>query len=166
MPTDGLQYTDGHPGPRSMGVIVYLTQVRHSSYGRDSLFLLRRSVRLLFAHYNRRARDDVLFLHTGVPLLEQHRVTSLCAGSHAHWMELPHEHFVLPAKINQKTWRLARRYSAGCAAAAPLSSSATPRRELTQGSLPSRRSLNVPLLCHWSLAAGLGPGLHLGDAAG
>lgn len=48
------------------GAIVYLTQVRHSSYeGRDSLKLLRESLDSLARHYLHRHRDDVLLLHNG-----------------------------------------------------------------------------------------------------
>ena len=43
---------------RSVGVITYLAQDRHSSYGRDSLGMLKRSVRSLFKYYNARAKDD------------------------------------------------------------------------------------------------------------
>ena len=47
------------------GVIIYLAQVTHSSYGRDSLDLLKRSLRSLFTHYNNVQRDDVVILHQG-----------------------------------------------------------------------------------------------------
>lgn len=50
---------------QTLGVIVYLAQARHSSYGRDSLQLLRLSVRSLMQNYNFRNRDDMLFLHAG-----------------------------------------------------------------------------------------------------
>ena len=47
------------------GAIVYLSQVRHSSYGRSSLALLQRSLSLLFQNYNERQRDDVIIFHAG-----------------------------------------------------------------------------------------------------
>ena len=47
------------------GVITYLAQERHSSYGRESIELLKVSVASLFRFYNSRAGDDVLFFHTG-----------------------------------------------------------------------------------------------------
>eukprot|EP00900_Chrysochromulina_parva_P007145 jgi/Chrpa1/16431/Chrysochromulina_OHIO_Genome00024991-RA len=47
------------------GVIVYLTQVKHSSYGRDSLAELRQSLESLVNNYLRRHRDETLLLHTG-----------------------------------------------------------------------------------------------------
>ena len=40
------------PRARTPGAIVYLAQKRHSSYGRDSIGLLTRSLRLLFENYN------------------------------------------------------------------------------------------------------------------
>jgi len=50
---------------RARGVIVYLTQVKHSSYGRDSLAELRQSLESLVNNYLRRHRDETLLLHTG-----------------------------------------------------------------------------------------------------
>ena len=46
--------------PGSAGAIVYLTQgARHSSYGQTTMQQLRKSVALLYEHYNRKQRDDV-----------------------------------------------------------------------------------------------------------
>ena len=46
-------------GAQARGVIVYLAQSRHSSYGgRASITLLKRSVSLLFQNYNAEAMDD------------------------------------------------------------------------------------------------------------
>ena len=53
------------PRARTPGAIVYLAQKRHSSYGRDSIGLLTRSLRLLFENYNDAYRDDVLVFHEG-----------------------------------------------------------------------------------------------------
>ena len=53
------------PRARTPGAIVYLAQKRHSSYGRDSLGLLTRSLRLLFENYNSAFGDDVLIFHEG-----------------------------------------------------------------------------------------------------
>ena len=47
--------------PTGGGVVVYLVQgSRHSSYGRDSMALLRQSVTLFDANYNAQHKDDVL----------------------------------------------------------------------------------------------------------
>ena len=53
------------PRARTPGAIVYLAQKRHSSYGRDSIGLLTRSLRLLFENYNSAFADDVLIFHEG-----------------------------------------------------------------------------------------------------
>ena len=70
----------------------FLAQDRHSSYGRDSLGMLKRSVRSLFKYYNARAKDDVLFFHTGLNVSRQ-SVLPLCAGARARFLELEAHHF-------------------------------------------------------------------------
>ena len=49
---------------RSAGVIVYLAQARHSSYGRLTE-LLRGSISSLVENYLAAHKDDVMFLHFG-----------------------------------------------------------------------------------------------------
>ena len=96
--------------------IVYLTQAKHSSYaGRDSLGLLKQSVRLLFENYNSAYRHDLLFFHTGdVSLTVQQEVLSLCMGSYARFHELASHHFSIPPGTPaQKTWRYNKKFSAG-----------------------------------------------------
>ena len=84
----GAERAHGHSlkVQQSRGVIVYLTQARHSSYpGRDCFTLLKKSVTLLFHYYNRRARDDVLFLQPEqeqqLTSSQQEQILTLCAGS-------------------------------------------------------------------------------------
>jgi hypothetical protein len=64
MPSAGDTAAASSPAP-PRGAFVYLTQVRHSSYGRDSLGMLRGSLSSLVEHYLKNHRDDVLLLHTG-----------------------------------------------------------------------------------------------------
>ena len=57
---------NGPATTRSLGVILYLTQAKHSSYKeRDAQANLKMSVKLLYKNYNAEHRDDVLFLHDG-----------------------------------------------------------------------------------------------------
>ena len=53
---------------------------------------------MLYRNYNARAKDDVLFLHTGdVPLNAQRDVLELCAGGgHARFHQLAAHHFEIP----------------------------------------------------------------------
>ena len=96
------------------GVITYLAQERHSSYGRDSIELLKVSVRSLFRYYNARAHDDVIFFHTGVSAFHRETILGLCAGAHAQFMELPPEHFkLLPSVPPQHKWMQSKKFSAG-----------------------------------------------------
>ena len=98
---------------RSLGVITYLAQIRHSSYGRDSFGLLQQSVTALFTHYNRWARDDVIFFHTGVNTSSQQQVLSKCTGVQARFLMLPGHHFrVPPGTPSSSTWRQPK-FSAG-----------------------------------------------------
>ena len=90
---------------RSVGVITYLAQDRHSSYGRDSLGMLKRSVRSLFKYYNARAKDDVLFFHTGLNVSVQQSVLPLCAGARARFLELEAHHFSTAPAAAQSTTR-------------------------------------------------------------
>jgi len=51
---------------RGRGVFVILAQNgNHSSYGRDSVALLRRTLRYFYHYYNKRERDDVRICHSG-----------------------------------------------------------------------------------------------------
>ena len=102
-----------HSG-RSLGVITYLAQDRHSSYGRDSLGMLKRSVTSLFENYNRRAKDDVLFFHVGLNASVQQSVLPLCAGARARFLELEAHHFQTPPDAPPfERWKQRDRYSAG-----------------------------------------------------
>jgi hypothetical protein len=99
---------------RSLGVITYLAQDRHSSYGRDSLAILKRSVVSLFEHYNRRARDDVIFFHTGLNATVQQDVLTLCDGSQARFLQLEPYHFETPPTSPPPTsWKQTAQFSAG-----------------------------------------------------
>lgn len=104
-----------HAPAQSSGVIVYLTQLRHSSYGRNSLELLKQSVNLLYRHYNSAHQDDVLFFHTGdFPLTAQQEVLALCLNSRARFYELPKHHFeVPPGTPPMQSWRYIAKFSAG-----------------------------------------------------
>ena len=100
----------------SLGVIVYLTQARHSSYGRDSLKLLRDSLRSLVESYLAEHRDDVLFLHYGeVPADQQRALISQCGqGVRARFMTLPQNYTTVPPGTPpQSTWLHSRKFSAG-----------------------------------------------------
>ena len=90
-----------HQFPGSSGVIVYLTQgARHSSYGQSTMQQLRKSVSLLYEHYNARERDDVAFLHTGdVTLPMQASVLRLC-GPEARFVQLEKHHWELPPGVD------------------------------------------------------------------
>lgn len=96
------------------GVITYLAQERHSSYGRDSIELLKVSVTSLFRYYNSHARDDMIFFHTGVSLSNRRSILGLCTGAHAQFMELPPDQFRLPPGLPpQREWMQSRKFSAG-----------------------------------------------------
>ena len=101
---------------RSLGVIVYLTQgARHSSYGQSTVEQLRKSVALLYEHYNAKQRDDVLFLHTGdVDTSMQQRVLELC-GEEASFFEIDKQHFRLPSGVDptSKEWLFPKKFSEG-----------------------------------------------------
>ena len=99
--------------PRSLGVITYLAQDRHSSYGRDSLSMLRKSLVSLFEHYNKLAKDDVLFFHTGLNQSVQQSVLPLCDGARARFLQLEEHHFRTPPGLPApSTWKQGH-YSAG-----------------------------------------------------
>ena len=95
-------------------MITYLAQDRHSSYGRDSLTMLRRSVTLLFEHYNRKAKDDMLFFHTGLNASVQASVLELCRESRARFLLLASHHFRTPPGTPPASkWKQTTQYSAG-----------------------------------------------------
>lgn len=96
------------------GVIVYLTQLQHSSYvGRDSLSLLQQSVKLLYRHYNAKHRDDVVFFHNGVPHAAQQEVLRHCTAGTARFAMLAPHHFALPARANRTSWWYPKKFSEG-----------------------------------------------------
>lgn len=102
--------------PQTAGVIVYLAQARHSSYGRDSLKLLRGSVLSLVENYLAQHRDDVLFLHYGeVPTAQQEELVGSCGtGVHARFMKLGSNHTTLPPGTPPPSeWMHRRRFSEG-----------------------------------------------------
>jgi hypothetical protein len=103
------------PG-RSGGAIVYLTQgKRHSSYGQSTAEQLKKSVGLLYEHYNAVQHDDVLFLHTGdVGAEMQADVLSVC-GPEARFYQLAKHHFELPPGVDptSKLWLFPNKFSAG-----------------------------------------------------
>jgi hypothetical protein len=94
---------------RTRGAIVYLSQVRHSDYGRDSLAWLQRSLKLLFKHYNERQRDDVLILHTGdFDEPTQQRVLRPYLGRPVRFHRLTEQYWHLPANLkgsNVSEWK-------------------------------------------------------------
>ena len=103
---------------KSGGVIVYLAQARHSSYGRDSLKLLRGSVASLADNYLSLTNpiDDVLFLHFGeVPTSEQHSLVRLCGvGIHARFALVPSKYSTLPPGTTPiKKWLHPNKFSVG-----------------------------------------------------
>ena len=103
---------------KSGGVIVYLAQARHSSYGRDSLKLLRGSVASLADNYLRltNPRDDVLFLHFGeVPTSEQHSLVRLCGVDiHARFALVPSNYSTLPPGTTpMEKWQHPKKFSVG-----------------------------------------------------
>ena len=83
----------------TLGAIVYLAQTRHNSYARDSMALLRQSVKLLHTHYNARQRDDVLFLHApdgNVSEQHQQQLVAMCRPAVARFVDLPRWYWELP----------------------------------------------------------------------
>ena len=105
------------PTLRSGGVIVYLAQARHSSYGRDSLKLLRSSVASLAENYLSltNPKDDVLFLHFGeVPAFEQRTLTAMCGETiRARFSLVPRNYSTLPPGVTTRGWLHARKFSEG-----------------------------------------------------
>jgi len=104
------------PNARTAGVIVYLAQARHSSYGRDSMKMLTESVHSLVDNYLAVHHDDVLFLHYGeVPQAKQKDLLALCGVDvHARFMVLPKEYTAVPKGTPPKVkWLHRRRFSAG-----------------------------------------------------
>ena len=103
-----------HAAMPTRGAITYLAQERHSSYGRDSIELLKVSVASLFRFYNRRAGDDTLFFHTGISMVHRRSILGLCTGAHARFLELPTEQFQLPSGVPpQRQWMQRNKFSAG-----------------------------------------------------
>lgn len=72
-------------------------------------------MKLLFEHYNAVQRDDLIFFHTGDMTPDaQSEVLTLCAGSHARFMQLEPHHFSLPdGTPPSRQWRFAKKFSAG-----------------------------------------------------
>lgn len=98
------------PRARTAGAIVYLTQKRHSSYGRDSETLLRRSLGLLFENYNARQQDDTLVFHEGdFTAADQ---TAIIGGREAiRFALLPQRYWSAPTSVaadNHSAWEQPR----------------------------------------------------------
>ena len=91
------------------GVIVYLAQVRHSSYHRSSLANLVDSLTLLHQNYNAVHRHPVIIWHTGDFGKPERRqvlapIRELGAPTYEINFELvPEEHWRLPASLDG--WR-------------------------------------------------------------
>lgn len=100
---------------QTLGAIVYLTQARHSSYDRDSLALLRRSVQLIGEHYNHAQQDDMVFFHTGdISLAAQHSILGECGQTYARFERLPRSDFSIPPGTpNESTWLQPKAFSVG-----------------------------------------------------
>ena len=102
-------FSDSSQAMRTRGAIVYLSQVRHSDYGRDSLAWLQRSLKLLFENYNERQRDDVLILHTGdFDEPTQQRVLRPYPGRPVRFHRLTEHYWHLPANLkgsNVSEWK-------------------------------------------------------------
>lgn len=80
--------------------IVYLSQVRHASYGRDSLSLLGESLRLLHKNYNDRERHDCIIFHTGdFGMAEQARVLAPLPDRPIRFELVPPKYWRLPVDI-------------------------------------------------------------------
>ena len=102
----------------TLGAIVYLAQTRHNSYARDSMGMLRQSVKLLHTHYNARQRDDVLFLHApdgNVSEQHQHQLVAMCRPAVARFVasldgERPSAVLMVDA-VWPKIWRSSRSVS-------------------------------------------------------
>ncbi len=97
------------PRARTAGAIVYLAQKRHSSYGRDSIGLLTRSLRLLFANYNDKFRDDVLVFHEG-DFTPRDQASIIDGRAPIRFARLPTRYWSMPPtlRINQSTWEQPR----------------------------------------------------------
>ena len=95
---------------------MYLTQGKqHSSYGQSMVEQLKKSVGLLYKHYNKQARDDVIFLHTGdVDATMQADVLSLC-GPEARFHTIAKQHFELPVGVDptSERWLFPHKFSIG-----------------------------------------------------
>lgn len=102
---------------RTSGVIVYLAQGgRHSSYGRDSVKLLRSSVQRLVDNYLGTHKDDVLFFHFGdVPDNVQHELVALCGFDvNARFLMAPSNYTTVPPGTPPASkWVHAKKFSAG-----------------------------------------------------
>ena len=99
------------------GAIIYLAQVRHASYGLDSLAYLERSLRHLFHYYNEQQRDDVIILHEGdFEAATQARVLTPYAGHAIRFHLLTSKYWAMPVKLrntNRSTWEGYPHYSEG-----------------------------------------------------
>ena len=99
------------------GAIIYLAQVRHASYGRDSLAYLELSLRHLFHYYNEQQRDDVIILHEGdFEADTQARVLAPYAGHPIRFHLLTSKYWAMPVKLrntNRSTWEGYPHYSEG-----------------------------------------------------
>ena len=114
------KYRSGHCAAlkgtvRSEGVVVYLAQARHSSYGRDSLKLLRDSVRHLATNYLNEHCDDVMFMHFGeVNEASQAQVLQLAGEVHARFYLLDEQYRTTPLGTPPESqWKMRQKFSAG-----------------------------------------------------
>eukprot|EP00512_Aurantiochytrium_limacinum_P009669 CAMPEP_0171544546 /NCGR_PEP_ID=MMETSP0960-20121227/3565_1 /TAXON_ID=87120 /ORGANISM="Aurantiochytrium limacinum, Strain ATCCMYA-1381" /LENGTH=827 /DNA_ID=CAMNT_0012092375 /DNA_START=95 /DNA_END=2574 /DNA_ORIENTATION=+ len=93
--------------PKSLrkGCIVYLAQKRHSSYSRDSLGMLERSLDLLYQNYNAEFRRDVLIFHNGEFSREDERRLRLDGSrNEIYLIEIPKRsrYWELPGFLDRK----------------------------------------------------------------
>ena len=96
-------------------MVVYLVQVRHSSYGRDSLGLLRTSVQSLVTNYLAEHCDDLMFMHHGeVNETVQKQVLLLSGNVSARFLLLPEEYRTVPSGTpDESKWVQPKRFTAG-----------------------------------------------------
>lgn len=76
---------------------------------------LRKSVGLLYEHYNAKQRDDIVFLHTGDVTPEMQASVLKHCGAEARFVELAKRHFTLPPGVDPKSklWLFPNKFSAG-----------------------------------------------------
>ena len=97
------------PRARTSGAIAYLAQKRHSSYGRDSLAMLKRSLHLLYKNYNNEFADDVLIFHEG-DFTPADQISIIDDRVSIRFARLPARYWGAPPAltINQSSWEQPR----------------------------------------------------------